>query len=348
MKGKNRVFMRKNAGCLIVWLLILVSYFCGIKSHILTGNEHAVSVFLSAPCPDQKRAEEIIREEKKNDSTNDTLADVCFYRDAGFQTVMQKEYMRQTEVMVGEITGNAGNYDWRAEEFDEGDRNGCLIDEGTAQKLFGSTTPGGTLKLGDKEYEVRKVIPWKQSFMLIHPQNKEEDEKTKNRYNRLFIRKDSFETPEKTASRFLMKHSLSGKVVFYERIKGVALFVLLLLPSGIITGLLFQAFRERRKWKKGTAGFLLWTGVCVAAAVIFIWNLRSFISIPKDWIPGKWSDFGFWYDKLSTEAENFRLYLMLPKSVFQTEQLMSELKAVAYGGISFGLYCINSISLRKN
>ena len=86
----------------------------------------------------------------------------------------------------------------------------------------------------------------------------------------------------------------------------------------------------------------MWTGACVlivAAAAVMLWNN---IEIPRDWIPSRWSDFQFWSDKFRELEEKVRLFLMLPKTVLQAENISGFVKCV---GCSMGSAFIGILAL---
>ncbi len=68
----------------------------------------------------------------------------------------------------------------------------------------------------------------------------------------------------------------------------------------------------------------------------------------KDWIPGKWSDFSFWSEKWKELSEGFQMYLILPKTPSETEQIV---KTVQAGTAFLGtlLLCLlgRSVIMRK-
>lgn len=46
------------------------------------------------------------------------------------------------------------------------------------------------------------------------------------------------------------------------------------------------------------------------------------MELSKDWIPGKWSDFSFWSEKWKELSESFQMYLILPKTPEEAEQIV--------------------------
>lgn len=66
------------------------------------------------------------------------------------------------------------------------------------------------------------------------------------------------------------------------------------------------------------------------------------MEIPQEWIPSRWSDFQFWSDKFRELEEKVRLFLMLPKTVGQAENILEFVKCA---GCSMGSAFIGILAL---
>lgn len=332
MTGRRQTAFLYYGRCLIIWLLIAITYLCGLKAYLGTERNTAVNIFLSSAYPDQARVEEIITAEQEKEFPSD----VCFYWDGGIRNALQKEYGRQSQVLVVGLLGRTGLYDWKASGLAENDKQGCLIDRKTAVALFGSAmAEGGEIRLGKDTYQVRKVLPWKQSVMVIRPKDKE------SVYTRAFVRPKTGETAQSAAERFLMSYGLSGSIVDGEILNAAALIFLILFPGVLMVELFVSAFRESRKYKEHQKEYWFWSGACVLVVALIVFLIVRYVRIPVDWIPGKWSDFQFWPDKIAQESAKFKLYLMLPKTVTQAEQMVAGFKAMLWPLISLILYLIS-------
>lgn len=166
-------------------------------------------------------------------------------------------------------------------------------------------------------------------------------------YTRVFLKNEKLQD-SKTAEQFLMAYGLNGTVVDSGFLISAARMLLLIFP-GIVMGILFlKANRERRICRKEqAAAFWMWTGACVlivAAAAVLLWKNME---IPQEWIPSRWSDFQFWSDKFRELEEKVRLFLMLPKTVGQAENISGFVKCVgcSVGAVVFGeLYLLSKRS----
>ena len=279
-------------------------------------EEPSVSVFLSGTYPEKEQAEEIVKTLEQTEA--ETSA--CFYWDGGMTTLTEPDYGRSAQVMAAGILGDGSLYDKRIRGFWEKDKEGCIIDGDTAWKLFGTReAEGRQLVYGEKTYQVRQVLPWKQRMILIRP------EKEETMYTRVFLKNERLQD-SKTAEQFLMAYGLNGMVVDSGFLMSTARMFLLIFP-GIVLGILFLKANQERRLCRGEKGALwMWTGasvLIVAAAAVLLWKK---LEIPQEWIPSRWSDFQFWSDKFRQLEEKVRLFLMLPKTVGQAETILEFVK----------------------
>ena len=325
-------FLRK-AGTLTVWLIIFCIYFLGVYNYVQIRNDTAVSVFLSAAYPDRKGAENILKQERKSEKPYD----VCFYADAGLREISAKEGNRQAQAMTVYLKGNPAGYDWQAAALTEGDPDGCVIDGTTAWELFGNKVPGGQILFQGRTYTVRKVADWGQKILVFGAASADDTE-TELFYNRLFIRRRNGETEESTVNGFLMKYGLQGTVVSSTLPKNAGLAALLLLPAVLSGSLWTEISREKKNYTVKDAEYWFCNLLYSVMAGTVVWLLFTHLIWPEGWIPSRWSDFGFWKEKVDQAVAEFKLYLMLPKTVSQTEGMILGGKTVCAGGGSCFLY----------
>lgn len=302
-------FSLKRGGGWILCFLGAVCFLMGVKIYGSIKTQESSAVFLSGTYPDRGMALDIIDAEREGDSP----VDVCFLWDGGICTVRSEKYGTQEEAMVCGLLGDASLYDNRIQGFSELDKEGCIVDEETAYTLFGSKAAAGSeIFLKGEKYVIRGIVPWKQRIMIIRPKD------GKSVYTRAFVRPGTGETAKAAGEAFLLRNGFSGITAREPYIKSIS-FLFLFFPLFVLWLFGFlMAWRERKE--------LIWKGMCVLMTVfLFFWLSRQ-IQIPRDWIPGKWSDFSFWSEKWKEEMEGLRMYLMLPKTPMETEQLLLLLK----------------------
>ena len=328
----KRTFYGISPKRLLLGVLALLFYGGAVLAFGSMMEEPSVSVFLSGTYPEKEQAEEIVKTLEQTEA--ETCA--CFYWDGGMTTLTEPDYGRSAQVMAAGIVGDGSLYDKRIRGFWEKDKEGCVIDGDTAWKLFGTReAEGRQLVYGEKTYQVRQVLPWKQRMILIRP------EKEETMYTRVFLKNERLQD-SKTAEQFLMAYGLNGMVVDSGFLMSTARMFLLIFP-GIVLGILFLKANQERRLCRGEKGALwMWTGACVlivAAAAVLLWKNME---IPQEWIPSRWSDFQFWSDKFRQLEEKVRLFLMLPKTVGQAENILEFVKCA---GCSMGSAFIGILAL---
>lgn len=337
MKGKGSpeffAFAKKG----ILWLLILIFYFLGLLSYGRIQNSESVPVYFSSSYPDGNRVREILEREKEGKNPRG----LCFYWDGGSTELLDPLQGRKAEALLGGVCGDAMWYDVRSNGFSEADSKGCLIDEETAAALFGGAEPvGRTVELQGNTYQVRRVIPWKERLVLIPGPS------GKTVYTKVFLQIREGESKTNAISAFLMAYGLGGRSAEEGSLYLGAFLFLLLFPGAILLKLFLMALRERRnsrEWKQRWS----WNLILLLLAGTLLYLLWEKVELPRDWIPGKWSDFQFFPDKWKEGKENLRLFLMMPKTMEQAENLLWMGKSMWYSLLSFFLFCYSCVDSRQ-
>lgn len=304
---------------LILVLLILILYGEALLFYCHIQPEPSSAVFLSGIYPEGSRAEQLLKSMEQADGNS-----ALFFWDGGMETLTEPEYGRTVQTMVGGIFGDGGLYDRRLAGLLRNDREGCVIDRESAIALFGTGQAEGRILICQgKRYQVRKVLPWKQRMLLIHPS----DDSVV--CTRVFIKKQD-SGGGKTTEQLLMSYGLSGTAVEGEFLRVPAVASLMLFPAAVFFSLFRWALRERKGYREKEPGYWIWTAAAILLAVtalVFLWEK---VRIPGDWIPSRWSDFLFWREKLEAMRENIRLFWMLPKTVLQAENISACIGTVIF------------------
>lgn len=292
----------------------------------------SASICFSGTYPDRTMAEEILKDSREEEN----LTDICFYWDGGIRTAENPGLARKSQVTAVGLLGDASLYSWHCNALSLDDREGCILDKKTAVELFGSENCiGSTVKLGEKNYVVRKVVPWTQRVILFHPTEKELV------FTRVFVRPKNGESQKKAADRFMMSYGLFGTLVEDEWPETVCK-IALLFCTAVWTVLFFQFLcvkqekyvEQNEAGKHAVAYWLCSAGMLIAAGGLLFLSFRN-VHVPADWLPDRWSDFEFWKRKISEEGENLCWYLILPKTVPQAERMMQVMRVLGFSAGAF-------------
>ena len=156
----------------------------------------------------------------------------------------------------------------------------------------------------------------------------------------LLLPKDPNDDKNVIVNGFLMKYGLQGTVVSSTLPKNAGLAALLLLPAVLSGSLWTEISREKKNYTVKDAEYWFCNLLYSVMAGTVVWLLFTHLTWPEGWIPSRWSDFGFWKEKVDQAVAEFKLYLMLPKTVSQTEGMILGGKTVCAGGGSCFLYLL--------
>lgn len=217
-------------------------------------------------------------------------------------TVENRDLRRIADVSVVDVFGRSDMVLAGSAWLDEGDRDGCLLDEKTAQTLFGSlNVVGQTITVKGSQKIIRGFLHGVSGTVLVKAG--EEQELTS-----LTISMGEGMTYENLRQTFLARHGLQGRIVRMDILpqiaQGLCFLVLLFVSCRLFFGCVrcLWAYREENR-------IFAAVGIVVCAAVLLAF-LAPHVRLPADMIPTKWSDFSFWGDWWGRRKEEL-LYLML-------------------------------------
>lgn len=332
MTGRIQASLKKEGKRLAWLLIILLLYFGALINYFQIEKYTSTSVFLSDVFPSIEQVQDILEREKNAEDREE----LCFLYQGGFANVEEKEYNRWTEVSVVGIMGNAQLYDYRALGFSPEDSKGCLVDTETAEKLFGTASAvGRDVTMNGNTYKVRGVVPWKLPLFVYHP-----DEEGVL-FTRMFVQKKQQTNKENQVNQILIKYGFRRKIVEDENGRWICVLALLAVPAFLMVKLLIWALKEQKAHKKKEFIFWAWEGVFLVIFLLLVVWLGNTLQIPKDWIPGKWSDFQFYQDKWMEFGQQVKLYLALPKTALQVENIIFLCKSLVKSILAFIFLCLN-------
>ncbi|MGI6070665.1 MAG: ABC transporter permease [Blautia sp.] len=304
----------KKTAWRVLWIVgTAVCYLLAVTCYqrMYEGSD-LVSVALHGAFPNVNETQKMYELEKEQE----VPVDFTMWASLGTQQVSNPDLERHSQVPVTALCSRAELFLPQAMALGEEDEKGCIIDRKTAQELFGSAEATGlSLTVGGNIYEVRDVMEEKERMLLLLGRGEDMVFPMVN----LKVPPDS--SPKETADAFLMRYHLDGEVVDSSVLYAVSKGLLLLLP--LILGiqmvlLLWEAFRGQensllRRLFFGTILFFL-----VAA---FLYCFLDFVSISRDMIPSRWSDFGFWSEKWKEKKSALSMFLQSAKSPGQMQQM---------------------------
>lgn len=265
---------------------------------------------------DTAAAEAIFSQEEADDPVG-----FCFWGEREGQTVSCLETRARAQVTLVSLSGNpeligAGCLVWQ---------KGCLIDEGTAQTLFGTTRCGGQILLRDgAAYRVLGTVHALRPTMMTMAESGDS-------MNRCVLALPA-ENGKTLGEQFLLRWGLAGTVMDFYPMLALTENLLLLFPAIL---LLRVCCRLGKDWRKLSLGGIVDQLPLLGRAVLALglaagtfWLLTKHLVIPPDMIPSRWSDFSFWGKWLEGQKVNFFRILFTPLGSGQLQMLLNMVKSM--------------------
>ena len=274
---------------------------------------------------------------KKIDELTESRKDLMFagWMEEGIQTISNPDLNRNVENLKILFIKGSSSLLINSSMLFQDDIDGCLIDEDTAYKLFGSIHGiGQNIEYNGRNLVVRGIHKETKANVIMQPLDKDIiilDGITMDVKDLNLSEIDEF----KMQSGF-KEFSISGGVYYY-----IAKFASLLFPVGALILILIkvtvQAIKIRQK------PVLLAIYIIISLAIIFIFfkitNIN--IKIPLDLIPNKWSDFDFWTRLWKEYIDKFKYILYMKKNGVDIYNIENLAMSVLYSILTIVLFIIN-------
>lgn len=220
-------------------------------------------------------------------------------------------------------------------------QQGCLVDEATAQALFGTAQCGGqTLLWKGETYPVLGMVSGGQARMVRMARKEDGDI-----LDRCLL-EVSPENGKALAEGFLLRHGLEGTALDFFPFWALTKDLLLLFPCLVLLTLAGRLGRDWRRLGRKQGG---WKGLAKTAASIgllgaALWLVKAHIVIPSDMIPSRWSDFSFWGIWWERQKEN--LFHILSAAPYE-EQLQMAGNMVKSMGSALAGFLLAALAMRE-
>ena len=284
----------------IFWVLAAALYAASLLfAHMAEQNGNGIYLLLDRGVTAAEAAEISRREHEAEEPLG-----FCFYALSEDVILHCPDTGRTAQVTAVSLYGNGGLLGAEALSWQEG----CLLDEQTAQTLFGTGYLGAQEVLLDgKTRAALGTVPLQTPTALVSAG----EDAVLDRC----ILAGWDENGAQMAGQFLLRHGLTGEILnFYP----LLIFTknLTLLPLWALLVLLCRKIGDKRKRLALLAA--------LAGAVL----LGSRVIVPKNAIPSMWSDFSFWGSWFQSQRENLTAILMASPGEWALQMELDMVKSV--------------------
>ena len=222
------------------------------------------------------------------------------------------------------------------------DLEGCLIDNDTSYKLFGSSNcVGREIVYNDRTLIVRGILKGSKANIMIQA-----TEDSSQVLDGLTI--DGTGLTLNKIEDFKMKFGINEMAISGNIYYIIAKFIALIFPIITLVLILIKVITSLFKSRNKPVLVSLYILMAIASIFIFFKITNIKISIPLDMIPNKWSDFDFWSKMGKEYKEKFEYVLYMKKYGVDIYNIENLLKSVLYSIFTIILFVINLRIIKIN
>lgn len=222
------------------------------------------------------------------------------------------------------------------------DLEGCLIDNDTSYKLFGSSNcVGREIVYNDRTLIVRGILKGSKANIMIQA-----TEDSSQVLDGLTI--DGTGLTLNKIEDFKMKFGINEMAISGNIYYIIAKFIALIFPIITLVLILIKVITSLFKSRNKPVLVSLYILMAIAFIFIFFKITNIKISIPLDMIPNKWSDFDFWSKMGKEYKEKFEYVLYMKKYGVDIYNIENLLKSVLYSIFTIILFVINLRIIKIN
>lgn len=222
------------------------------------------------------------------------------------------------------------------------DLEGCLIDNDTSYKLFGSSNcVGREIVYNDRTLIVRGILKGSKANIMIQA-----TEDSSQVLDGLTI--DGTGLTLNKIEDFKVKFGINEMAINGDVYYMIAKFIALIFPIITLVLILIKVITSLFKSRNKPVLVSLYVLMAIASIFIFLKVANIKISIPLDMIPNKWSDFDFWSKMGKEYKEKLEYVLYMKKYGVDIYNIENLLKSVLYSIFTVILFVINLRIIKIN
>lgn len=257
------------------------------------------------------------------------------WREESLQSVTNPDLNRTANDLDLLLINGSSNLLVKGSMLFKDDKEGCLIDEETSFKLFGSSNClGRTIVYNEKSLIVRGILKGTKANMMLQLP---EDSNLALKGLTIDGTGLTINKIEEFKSQFGIQEMAINGGIYYIIAKTIAIIFPILALILILIKIIISIIKSR---KKPILVVIYLFMIITSIFIVFkITNIK--ISIPLDMIPNKWSDFDFWSKMWKQYSEKIQYVMYMKKSGIDIYNIENLLKSVLFSIFTIILFVIN-------
>lgn len=287
---------------IVMLSLSIITIMCFILSINYTFNlkkeKHTINIYFDDENMSLSNIKSIREEEEKKENPVIFTA----WKQESKQSIENEEFNRRIEVTSILVNGDSSLIANGTILFKD-DKEGCLIDEDIAYKLFGDTNIiGKKIKYKDRELIVRGIHKGTSSTIFMQ---------TLDNYEGNINGITLYKGKDNNIKSFMTSYGLFDNTVDNKIYYNFSKFCVIILPAIILIFIEFKLFKKVLQAKNKYILKSLYIILILILLIIFIKAIN--IKIPLEMLPNEWSDFKFWGELYKTYVKKIKYFLYMKK-----------------------------------
>lgn len=217
----------------------------------------------------------------------------------------------------------------------EDDKEGCLIDEDTAYKLFGSNhVVGKQISYGNRNLTIRGIHKETNANVIMQFVDGNEEQLDGITIDTTNLNRSEIDEIKMQAG--LKEQPISGGIYY-----NIANLMVLIMPFIMIILLLKDIIVDAIKIRKRPVLLSIYFVVAIITLILFIKITKINFNIPLDLIPNKWSDFDFWGRLWKEYVDKFEYVLYMKKYGIEIYNIQNMIMASLFSILTVILFRFN-------
>lgn len=313
----------------IIFIFILI--ICWGKSLGYANNIENERKILNFYLEDGNKNMELVNYINENDSE----LTVTGWLEKSSQVIINHDLVKIADNLNVLIIRGSSNLIIKGSMLFSDDLEGCLIDENTSYKLFGSSNCiGKEITYDDRKLIIRGILKGSKVNMMVQA----------SKYSTEILEGLSIDGTNLTLNKiedFKLKYGIDEMAISALIYHKISKFISMIFPIIVLTLILIKIIIYLVKSKNKPVLCAIY--LCMLFSVLFIFfkvtNIK--ISIPLDMIPNKWSDFDFWSKMGKEYKEKFEYVMYMKKYGIDIYNIENLLKSVLYSILAIIVFIIN-------
>lgn len=286
------------------------------------------------------------RERLQSEENEEEPLSMVFWRQEEDSSIHARDLGRSAEADVLTAAGQTGILFQENSVLTEEDANGCLLSLDVAQKLFGSVNIlGDEVTINGEKYEIRGVLKSKEGLAVVRERagigvNTILGQENQGKgFDRVKVKNQGEKGAKEMKNLLETRCGVEGTVLDLPLLGGICGMSVWIVPLIMCLQFLVWLLKNARNAKK-PGEKCLWWGIAAMFTVLLLYLAAGQLSIPKDIIPSRWSDFAFFSNLADEKARAFSFLMNSQKTAPEAMYFNAFFQSLLFVGLSVGMYLL--------